>query len=183
MGKLKILNVVGARPNFMKIAPLYAEMQRCEAIEPVLLHTGQHYDRAMSELFFENLGLPHPDRYLGVGSGSHGVQTGKIMIAFEQALEDIQPDLVLVVGDVNSTIACGLVSVKKGVKLIHVEAGLRSYDRAMPEEVNRVLTDQISDYLFTTEAEARDNLVREGIDTRKIFFCRKRNDRYVTASP
>jgi UDP-N-acetylglucosamine 2-epimerase (non-hydrolysing) len=170
MPKLKILNVVGARPNFMKIAPLDVEMRKNPDIEPYLLHTGQHYDHAMSELFFNQLGLPTPDRYLGVGSGSHGAQTGRIMIAFEETVREFQPDLVLVVGDVNSTIACGLVAVKMGVKLAHVEAGLRSFDRAMPEEINRVLTDQISDYLFITEASARDNLTREGIDQDRIFF-------------
>lgn len=170
MRKLKIVNVVGARPNFMKIAPIYDEMRAHPAIEPYLLHTGQHYDRAMSELFFNNLGLPEPDCYLGVGSGGHGAQTGKIMIGFEKTMQEIQADLVVVVGDVNSTIACGLVAVKMGIKLAHVEAGLRSFDRTMPEEINRILTDQISDYLFTTEASAKDNLVREGIDADKIFF-------------
>ncbi len=167
---MRIVNVVGARPNFMKIAPIYEEMRTVPGISPYLLHTGQHYDHAMSELFFKNLGLPVPDRYLGVGSGGHGAQTGRIMIAFEEAMREFQPDMVLVVGDVNSTIACGLVAVKMGVKLAHVEAGLRSFDRSMPEEINRVLTDQISDYLFTTEASARDNLLREGISADKIHF-------------
>ena len=170
MEKLKIVNVVGARPNFMKIAPIYDEMRANQGIEPYLLHTGQHYDHSMSQLFFDNLGLPEPDCYLDIGSGSHGVQTGRIMIAFEETLREIRPDMVLVVGDVNSTIACGLVTVKLGIKLAHVEAGLRSFDRSMPEEINRVLTDQISDYLFTTEESARDNLVREGIDPEKIYF-------------
>ena len=170
MRSLKIINVVGARPNFMKIAPIMEVMQRHEGIDPLLLHTGQHYDHAMSDLFFNQLGLPKPDVYLGVGSGSHGEQTSKIMLDFEKVVQDIRPDLVLVVGDVNSTIACGLVAVKQGIKLVHVEAGLRSFDRSMPEEINRVLTDQISDYLFITEASARENLQREGIDTGKIFF-------------
>ena len=170
MAKVKIVNVVGARPNFMKIAPIYERMLTEPIIDPYLIHTGQHYDRAMSELFFQQLGLPEPHRYLGVGSGDHGEQTGKIMIDFERAVKDIQPQLVIVVGDVNSTIACGLVAVKLGVKLANVEAGLRSYDRTMPEEVNRVLTDQISDYLFTTERSALENLRREGIDERKVFF-------------
>ena len=170
MPKLKILNVVGARPNFMKIAPIDEAMRGNPGIEPYLLHTGQHYDQAMSELFFRNLGLPEPDHYLGVGSGGHGAQTGKIMIAFEEILRELSPDLVLVVGDVNSTIACGLVAVKMGIKLVHVEAGLRSFDRGMPEEVNRVLTDQISDYLFITEESARANLAREGIAGDRIFF-------------
>ena len=170
MKPLKILNVVGARPNFMKIAPIDAAMRGHPGIEPHLLHTGQHYDHAMSELFFNHLGLPAPDRYLEVGSGSHGAQSGRIMIKFEEALREIQPHLVLVVGDVNSTIACGLVAVKMGIKLAHVEAGLRSFDRSMPEEINRVLTDQISDYLFTTEASALDNLVHEGVTADRVYF-------------
>ncbi len=170
MLKLKVVNVVGARPNFMKIAPIFEAMRAYPGIEPYLLHTGQHYDRTMSELFFNNLGMPEPDRYLGVGSGDHGEQTGRIMIAFEGVMRELEPRLVVVVGDVNSTIACGLVAVKRGARLAHVEAGLRSFDRSMPEEVNRVLTDQISDYLFTTEVSARDNLVREGIDEAKIHF-------------
>lgn len=170
MTMLRILSVVGARPNFMKIAPIYDEMRKYPGIDAHLLHTGQHYDHAMSDLFFKNLGLPEPDRYLGVGSAAHGEQTGKIMIGFEGMLQELRPDLVLVVGDVNSTIACGLVAVKMGIKLVHVEAGLRSFDRTMPEEVNRVLTDQISDYLFTTEESARANLHREGISDERIFF-------------
>lgn len=168
--RVKIVNVVGARPNFMKIAPIVECMMKEPSIDPYLIHTGQHYDPAMSELFFQQLGLPEPHRYLGVGSGGHGEQTGKIMIDFERVIKDIQPQLVVVVGDVNSTIACGLVAVKLGVKLAHVEAGLRSYDRTMPEEINRVLTDQISDYLFTTERSALENLRREGIDESKVFF-------------
>jgi len=170
MDDLKIVNVVGARPNFMKIAPIFEEMKRTSGFDPYIVHTGQHYDPVMSDLFFNNLGLPEPDHYLGVGSGSHGEQTGKVMIGFDPTVRDLDPDLVLVVGDVNSTIACGLVAVKLGVGLVHVEAGLRSFDRAMPEEVNRVLTDQISDYLFTTERSALDNLVREGIDPGRVHF-------------
>jgi len=170
MAGLKIVNVVGARPNFMKVAPLWEAMRAYPGIEPLVVHTGQHYDHKMSQLFFDHLGLPKPDVYLGVGSGGHGEQTGKIMIAFERTVKEAAPDIVLVVGDVNSTIACGLVAVKLGVKLVHVEAGLRSYDRTMPEEVNRVLTDQISDYLFTTERSAHDNLRREGIPDERIFF-------------
>ncbi|MCP4041559.1 MAG: UDP-N-acetylglucosamine 2-epimerase (non-hydrolyzing) [Gammaproteobacteria bacterium] len=170
MKKLKIVNVVGARPNFMKIAPLYEEMLKYEGIDPYIVHTGQHYDRVMSELFFEHLGLPKPHYYLGVGSGGHGEQTGRVMIAFEETLKEIRPDIVLVVGDVNSTIACGLDAVKMGVKLVHVEAGLRSFDRSMPEEVNRVLTDQISDYLFTTEESAAENLEKEGVSPDRVFF-------------
>lgn len=168
--KLKIANVVGARPNFMKIAPLVDEMKMHEEIEPILVHTGQHYDQVMSKLFFDDLGLPKPDIYLGVGSGGHGTQTGKVMIEFERVMQENKPDVVMVVGDVNSTIACGLVAVKLGIRLAHVEAGLRSYDRTMPEEINRVLTDQISNYLFTTERKAHFNLQREGIDQEKIFF-------------
>jgi len=170
MAGLKIVNVVGARPNFMKVAPLWEAMRAYPGIEPLVVHTGQHYDHKMSQLFFDHLGLPKPDVYLGVGSGGHGEQTGKIMIAFERTVKEAAPHIVLVVGDVNSTIACGLVAVKLGVKLVHVEAGLRSYDRTMPEEVNRVLTDQISDYLFTTERSAHDNLRREGIPEERIFF-------------
>src|SRR6188472_3580950 len=142
---IKVLNVVGARPNFMKIAPLMDAYRDCKQIQPVLLHTGQHYDARMSDLFFHELGIPEPDINLGVGSGSHAQQTAQIMTAFESVLKEQRPDAVLVVGDVNSTIACGLVAVKMGVKLVHVEAGLRSFDRTMPEEINRLCTDAISD--------------------------------------
>ncbi|MDL1879380.1 UDP-N-acetyl glucosamine 2-epimerase, partial [Cytophagia bacterium CHB2] len=135
---LKICNVVGARPNFMKIAPIIDEMRKHTEIAASLVHTGQHYDEKMSKLFFQDLGLPKPDVYLGVGSGGHGEQTGKIMIEFEKIVAANKPDIVVVVGDVNSTIACGLVAVKMGVKLVHVEAGLRSFDRTMPEEINRI---------------------------------------------
>jgi len=166
----KVLNVVGARPNYMKVAPLYEAMKGQPGFEPTIVHTGQHYDAAMSELFFQQLGLPEPDYYLGVGSGAHGAQTAKIMLGFEEVAGALKPDCVVVVGDVNSTIACGLVAAKSGVRLVHVEAGLRSFDRRMPEEVNRVLTDQISDYLFTTEPAARENLLREGIDEARIHF-------------
>lgn len=170
MQQVRIVNVVGARPNFMKIAPLVEEMRRYPAIESILVHTGQHYDHAMSDLFFNQLGLPEPDIYLGVGSGNHGEQTGRIMIEFEKVLQQVEPDVVVVVGDVNSTIACGLVAVKMGIRVAHVEAGLRSFDRSMPEEINRILTDQISDYLFITERSAFENLRREGIAEEKIFF-------------
>ncbi len=170
MSVLRVVNVVGARPNFMKIAPIVEAMQARHDMESILVHTGQHYDHVMSDLFFNQLGLPKPDIYLGVGSGSHGEQTGKIMIEFEQVLKDVKPDLVLVVGDVNSTIACGLVAVKMSIQLAHVEAGLRSFDRTMPEEINRVLTDQISDYLFITERSAFENLRNEGIAEDKIHF-------------
>ena len=170
MSVLRVVNVVGARPNFMKIAPIVEAMHARHDMESILVHTGQHYDHVMSDLFFNQLGLPKPDIYLGVGSGSHGEQTGKIMIEFEQVLKDVKPDLVLVVGDVNSTIACGLVAVKMSIQLAHVEAGLRSFDRTMPEEINRVLTDQISDYLFITERSAFENLRNEGIAEDKIHF-------------
>jgi len=167
---MKILNIVGARPNFMKIAPLMAEYSRCSGIEAVLVHTGQHYDEKMSDLFFRDLGIPKPDVNLGVGSGSHAVQTAEIMKAFEPVVLEYRPDAVLVVGDVNSTIACGLVAVKLGVKLVHVEAGLRSFDRSMPEEINRILTDSISDLLFCTERSGVDNLLKEGVARDRIHL-------------
>jgi UDP-N-acetylglucosamine 2-epimerase (non-hydrolysing) len=164
--------VVGARPNFMKIAPVMAAIkQQSDRLQPYLVHTGQHYDEAMKDSFFRQLGIPEPDIDLEVGSGSHAVQTAEIMRLFEPVLDDLNPFAVLVVGDVNSTIACGLVAVKKHIPLIHVEAGLRSGDRQMPEEINRVLTDQISDLLFTTEKEAEKNLVAEGIDPRRVIFA------------
>ncbi|UCE50222.1 MAG: UDP-N-acetylglucosamine 2-epimerase (non-hydrolyzing) [Phycisphaerales bacterium] len=167
---MKILNIVGARPNFMKIAPLMWEYKRHSTIEPVLIHTGQHYDEKMSDLFFRQLGIPEPDINLEVGSGSHAVQTAEIMKRFEPVLIENQADLVVVVGDVNSTIACGLVAAKLGVRLAHVEAGLRSGDRTMPEEINRVLTDSISDMLFCTEQSGVDNLLAEGIAPEKIHM-------------
>ncbi len=167
---MKIINVVGARPNFIKMAPLLEEFKRSERIESVLVHTGQHYDRNMSDVFFHQLNIPKPDYYLAVGSASHAVQTAEIMKAFEPVVLENKPDAVVVVGDVNSTIACGLVAVKLGVKLIHVEAGLRSYDRSMPEEVNRVLTDSISDILFCTEQSAVDNLIHEGVSRERVFL-------------
>jgi len=166
---MKIINVAGARPNFMKIAPLMEAFADTQDIDPVLVHTGQHYDERMSDLFFRQLGIPEPDVNLGVGSSTHAVQTAEIMRAFEPVVQDHKPDAVLVVGDVNSTIACGLVAVKLGVTLIHVEAGLRSFDRAMPEEINRLLTDAISDMLFVTEKSGRENLLNEGVPEEKIF--------------
>lgn len=168
--KLIIINIVGARPNFMKIAPLMEAYKSFPEIEPLLVHTGQHYDREMSDLFFNQLGIPRPDYNLGVGSSTHGRQTAEIMMAFEPLVIEHRPDLVLVVGDVNSTIACGLVAVKLGVKLAHVEAGLRSGARAMPEEINRILTDSISDYLFCTEQSGVENLLAEGVGEDKIFL-------------
>jgi UDP-N-acetylglucosamine 2-epimerase (non-hydrolysing) len=163
--------IAGARPNFMKIAPLMRVFRGAPADFDVrLVHTGQHYDQAMKEAFFIQLQIPEPDIDLGVGSGSHAVQTAEIMRRFEPVVDDFEPDAVLVVGDVNSTIACALVAAKKQVAVIHVEAGLRSGDRAMPEEVNRVLTDQVSDLLFTTEPDGEANLLREGIAADKIHF-------------
>jgi len=167
---VKILNIVGARPNLMKIAPLMDAYAALDGVEPLLVHTGQHYDANMSDLFFRQLGIPEPDLNLGVGSASHAVQTAQIMTAFEPVVLEQKPDAVLVVGDVNSTIACGLVAVKLGVKLVHVEAGLRSFDRAMPEEINRVLTDAISDLLFCTEPAGVANLRDEGISEEKVHL-------------
>lgn len=166
-----VICVVGARPNFMKIAPiLRAFSENQPAIPTLLVHTGQHYDRDMNDKLFEDLRLPHPDINLEVGSGSHAVQTAEVMRRFEPVLDDKKPSCVLVVGDVNSTLACTLVAVKKGIPVVHVEAGLRSYDRGMPEEINRVLTDQIADLLYTTERSAADNLAREGIDAKRVRF-------------
>ena len=167
---MKIINIIGARPNFMKIAPIMAAYDICSNIEPILVHTGQHYDEKMSDLFFRQLGIPEPDINLGVGSASHAVQIAEIMKTFEMVVLQHEPDAVLVVGDVNSTIACGLVAVKLSVKLVHVEAGLRSFDRSMPEEINRVLTDSISHLLFCTEQSGVDNLIHEGIPKEKIFL-------------
>ena len=168
--KLRLLNVVGARPNFMKIAPLMKAYAETDTIEPLLVHTGQHYDAAMSKLFFDELEIPKPDFNLEVGSASHAVQTAEIMKAFEPILLDQRPDAVVVVGDVNSTVACGLVAVKLGVRLVHVEAGLRSFDRSMPEEINRIVTDAISDLLFCTERAGVTNLNAEGVEPKKVFL-------------
>lgn len=166
---MHITFVVGARPNFMKVAPILKAAKKAK-IESLLLHTGQHYDQKMSTLFFDQLGLPRPDVYLGVGSGSHAVQTAKVMTAFDEVLDGLSTNVVLVVGDVNSTLACALVAVKRNILVAHVEAGLRSGDRSMPEEINRIVTDQISDFLFTTERTADENLVKEGIPRERIFF-------------
>ncbi|RMD80218.1 MAG: UDP-N-acetylglucosamine 2-epimerase (non-hydrolyzing) [Gammaproteobacteria bacterium] len=166
----KILCVAGARPNFMKIAPVMDALRRTGALAVGLVHTGQHYDVAMNQRFFEQLGIPLPDVDLEVGSASHAVQTAEIMRRFEPVLDEEDPAAVLVVGDVNSTIACALVAAKKDIPVAHVEAGLRSYDRSMPEEINRVLTDQLATWHFITERGARDNLLREGIDGRGIHF-------------
>jgi len=173
---LKLLSVVGARPNFIKIAPFIKAVKKHQSdnltpnIEHLLVHTGQHYDSKMSDVFFQHLGIPEPDYNLDIGSGSHAYQTGQTMIEFEKVLLKENPDLVIVVGDVNSTIACSLTAVKLGIKIAHIEAGLRSFDRSMPEEINRVLTDAISDFLFVTEKSGMDNLIREGVSSEKIFF-------------
>ena len=168
---LKVINVVGARPNFMKVAPIIAAMkQRPGKFLPLVVHTGQHYDASMSDSFFRDLELPQPDTHLGVGSASHAAQTAAVMERFEPVVLDEKPDWVLVVGDVNSTIACALVCVKLGVKVAHVEAGLRSRDRSMPEEINRLLTDQIADLLFTPSQDADENLLAEGIPRERIRF-------------
>src|SRR3982750_3126958 len=168
---LKVINVVGARPNFMKVAPIVAAMKRRpSAFQPLVVHTGQHYDSAMSDSFFHDLDLPQPDTHLGVGSASHAAQTAAVMERFEPVVLREKPDWVLVVGDVNSTLACALVSVKLGVKVAHVEAGLRSRDRSMPEEINRLLTDQIADLLLTPSRDGDANLLAEGIPEARIKF-------------
>jgi len=154
----------------MKIAPIVDAMSHCTQIMQTLVHTGQHYDEGMSKIFFNELGLPTPDIYLGVGSNSHAKQTAQVMIAFEKVLIEQKPDLIVVVGDVNSTMACAITASKIGVPVAHVEAGLRSFDRTMPEEINRIVTDAISDFLFTTTRDAFKNLKNEGIPERKIFF-------------
>lgn len=166
-----VMCVVGARPNFMKMAPiLRALAAHVPPIPALLLHTGQHYDKGMSDQLFRDLGLPAPDINLEVGSGTHAVQTAEVMRRFEPALDEHKPSCVVVVGDVNSTLACTLVAVKKNVPVVHVEAGLRSGDRRMPEEINRVLTDQVADRLYTTERSAGDNLVREGVAAERVAF-------------
>lgn len=167
---MKIVVVAGARPNFMKVAPLMWELGRRLDVYTCLVHTGQHYGEKMSQLFFQELGIPRPDVNLEVGSGSHAVQTAEVMRRFEPVVLEHQPDLVLVVGDVNSTLACALTAVKLGVPVAHVEAGLRSFDRSMPEEINRVLTDAISEWLFVSERAGVENLRREGIPDARIHF-------------
>lgn len=168
--RLKILNVVGARPNLPKIAPLMREMQRHPEIDPILVHTGQHYDANLSDIFFRQMGIPEPQVNLEVGSGSHASQTAEVLRRIEPVLLERKPDLALVVGDVNSTIAVGLAAVKLGIPLAHVEAGLRSFDRTMPEEINRILTDAIADYLFVTEEDAIGHLLKEGRPREAIHF-------------
>lgn len=167
-----VICVVGARPNFMKMAPILRAMAAHVPPVPVLLvHTGQHYDKDMNDRLFEDLRLPRPDVNLEVGSGTHAIQTAEVMRRFEPVVDAYKPSCVAVVGDVNSTLACALVAVKKGVPVVHIEAGLRSYDRAMPEEINRILTDQISARLYTTERTAEDNLTREGISSERVCFA------------
>jgi UDP-N-acetylglucosamine 2-epimerase (non-hydrolysing) len=170
MSKFRILNVVGARPNFMKMGPVLRELSKYPEIESYLVHTGQHYDDAMSRVFFRDLGMRNPDFNLNVGSASHAVQTADIMKRFEEVCDSVQPDLVIVAGDVNSTMACSLTAAKLHIPVAHIEAGLRSFDRSMPEEINRIVTDSVSDLLFTTEDSANQNLRREGVPEEKIHF-------------
>lgn len=171
MKKQKICLVAGARPNFMKIAPLYKQFMNFKDIfDVIFVHTGQHYDKNMSDNFISQLNLPEPNQFLNIGSASHAVQTARIMMAFEEVIMNEKPDWVVVVGDVNSTIACALVASKLHIPVAHIEAGLRSFDREMPEEINRILTDQISDKLFITSSEAIENLENEGVDSDKVFF-------------
>ena len=167
---MKIIHVVGARPNFMKVAPVMGALAECGDVSQVLVHTGQHYDANMSRVFFDELGLPTPDVNLEVGSGSHAVQTAQIMMRFEEVVLARNPDLVLVYGDVNSTVAAAVVCAKLRVPIGHVEAGLRSFDRSMPEEINRLLTDQVADLLFTPSADGDQNLLREGVAGEKIHL-------------
>ena len=168
---MKIINVVGARPNFMKIAPIVEAMDEYpDEIQHLLVHTGQHYDRHMSQAFFDDLGISAPDMNLGVGSGSHAEQTAQIMVAFEKVCLNEKPDLVVVVGDVNSTMACTITAKKLGIEVAHVEAGLRSRDMSMPEEINRLCTDVLCDYLFVTDHFAVENLINEGVSRDRIFF-------------
>jgi UDP-N-acetylglucosamine 2-epimerase (non-hydrolysing) len=170
MSRLDICCIVGARPNFMKMAPILRALNADHAFAPWLVHTGQHYDHDMNDVFFDELGLPRPDVHLGVGSGSQAVQTARVMMSLDEAWTVRKPGVVLVVGDVNSTLAAALVAKKRGIPSVHVEAGLRSYDDAMPEEVNRVLTDRLCEVLYTTEQQAETNLAREGIPASRVVF-------------
>ena len=167
---MKVFLIAGARPNFMKIAPIYRETLNHDEVQCRIVHTGQHYDYEMSQAFFEDLELPKPDFFLGAGSGSHAVQTSKIMVAFEELCQKEKPDLVIVVGDVNSTLACSIVAKKLLIQVAHVEAGLRSCDLTMPEEINRIVTDSISNYFFVTEESGVNNLIREGRPKHAIHF-------------
>lgn len=167
----KVHLIVGARPNFMKMAPLYREFKKySDEFDVKLIHTGQHYDEKMSKIFFVELEMPEPDEYLGVGSGTHAEQTAKIMTSYEEVLLKEKPDLVIVAGDVNSTVACALDAVKLHIPVAHLEAGLRSFDRQMPEEINRILTDSISDYLLTPSLDGNQHLANEGVSEDKVFF-------------
>ena len=168
---LKIISVVGARPNFIKVAPVHKAFQKFPAkVNHLICHTGQHFDENMSRIFFKELELPEPDFYLGIGEGSHAEQTARIMIEFEKTLISEKPALIIVYGDVNSTLACSLVAAKLGIKIAHVESGLRSFDRDMPEEINRMLTDILADYLFVSELSGLKNLKKESISDNKMFF-------------
>ena len=167
---MKIISVVGARPNFMKIAPLHRAFSKRITINSVIVHTGQHYDERMSDIFFNQLELPKPDYYLGIGGGSHTYQKANVMLAFEKIIQKEKPDLILVVGDVNATAACSITGVKMGFPVAHIEAGLRSNDRKMPEEINRIITDAISNYLFVTEQSGMINLAKENVPDEKVFF-------------
>jgi UDP-N-acetylglucosamine 2-epimerase (non-hydrolysing) len=167
----KVISVVGARPNFMKVAPIHRAFEKySDRMKHIIVHTGQHYDPNMSDYFFKDLEMPQPDYFLGVGSGTHAEQTAKVMIEFEKIAEEVKPDIVIVVGDVNSTLACAITAVKQGITTVHIEGGLRSFDREMPEEINRIVTDSISDYCFVTEKSAIRNLTREGLPNERIFF-------------
>jgi UDP-N-acetylglucosamine 2-epimerase (non-hydrolysing) len=177
---VNLLHIVGARPNFMKVAPVLTALKQRPHVEQTLVHTGQHYDVSMSDVFFQQLGIPSPDVNLAVGSGSHAKQTAEIMIRLEPVLQERQPDMVLVYGDVNSTVATALVCAKLGVQLGHVEAGLRSFDRTMPEEINRLVTDQLADLLFTPSEDGDENLRREGIPPKNLPR-RQRHDRLARA--
>ena len=166
----KVLTVVGARPNFMKAAPLLRELRTYPEINSMLVHTGQHYDKNMSDVFFEDLDIPKPDYMLDIGSGTQSYQSGRIMEKFEDLCLEINPDLIIVLGDINSTMACSIVAKKLHINLAHIEAGLRSRDKNMPEEINRLITDSISDYFFVTEKSAVENLINENHNADDIFF-------------
>ena len=173
MNKYKIILVAGARPNFMKIAPLIHEMKKYSNIEPCLVHTGQHYDEKMSELFFKQLNIPKPNINLEVGSESHAVQAARIIERFEKVCLEQKPNMVLVVGDVNSTAACTFVAAKLNITTCHYEAGLRSWDKTMPEEINRLVTDSITDLFFTTSVDADENLIKEGVPKEEAESAKK----------
>ncbi len=167
---MKLIHVVGARPNFMKAAPLWSAISRITNFTQILVHTGQHYDKLMSEIFFEELHMPVPDYNLNIGSSSHARQTASIMIKFEELVNELKPDLAVVYGDVNSTVAAAMVCSKLSIPVAHIEAGLRSFDRKMPEEINRLITDQLADLLFTPSKDGDDNLIKEGIPKNKIHL-------------